>query len=66
MQLYAQQVVSYQKDSQLKAAKVFSDVWITCRSIEEGFPLPKQFDYLSTDYATEKVFQAIIDDNDLG
>ena len=64
--LYAQQVVSYQKDSQLKAAKVFSDVWITCRSIEEGFPLPKQFDYLSTDYATEKVFQAIIDDNDLG
>jgi hypothetical protein len=65
-ELYAQQVVSYQKDSQLKAAKVFSDVWITCRSIEEGFPLPKQFDYLSTDYATEKVFQAIIDDNDLG
>ena len=64
--LYAQQIVSYQKDSQLKAAKVFSDVWITCRSIEEGFPLPKQFDYLSTDYATEKVFQAIIDDNDLG
>lgn len=64
--LYAQQVVSYQKDSQLKAAKVFSDVWITCRSIEEGFPLPKQFDYLSTDYATEKVFQALIDDNDLG
>lgn len=64
--LYAQQIVSYQKDSQLKAAKVFSDVWITCRSIEEGFPLPKQFDYLSSDYATEKVFQAIIDDNDLG
>lgn len=64
--LYAQQIVSYQKDSQLKAAKVFSDVWITCRSIEEGFPLPKQFDYLSTDYATEKVFQALIDDNDLG
>ena len=64
--LYAQQVVSYQKDSQLKAAKVITDTWITCRSIAEDFPLPKQFDYLSTDYATEKVFQAIIDDNDLG
>ena len=65
--LYAQQVVSYQKDSQLKAAKVITDVWITCRSIAEDFPLPKQFDYLSTDYyATEKVFQAIIDANDLG
>lgn len=64
--LYTQQVVSYQKDSQLKAAKVITDVWITCRSIAEDFPLPKQFDYLSTDYATEKVFQAIIDDNDLG
>lgn len=65
-ELYAQQVVSYQKDSQLKAAKVFSDVWITCRSIDEGFPLPKQFDAEDVDYATEKVFQAIIDDNDLG
>ena len=65
--LYAQQVVSYQKDSQLKAAKVFSDVWITCRSIDEGFPLPKQFDAEDVaNYATEKVFQAIIDDNDLG
>lgn len=64
--LYAQQVVSYQKDSQLKAAKVITDTWITCRSIAEDFPLPKQFDYLSTDYATEKVFQTIIDDNDLG
>lgn len=64
--LYAQQVVSYQKDSQLKAAKVITDTWITCRSIAEDFPLPKQFDYLSPDYATEKVFQAIIDDNDLG
>ena len=64
--LYAQQVVSYQKDSQLKAAKVFSDVWITCRSIDEGFPLPKQFDELSVDYATEKVFQAVITANGLG
>ncbi len=66
-ELYAQQVVSYQKDSQLKAAKVITDVWITCRSIAEDFPLPKQFDYLDSEhYATEKVFQAIIDDNDLG
>lgn len=64
--LYSQQIVSYQKDSQLKAAKVVTDTWITCRSIAEDFPLPKQFDYLSPDYATEKVYQAIIDDNDLG
>lgn len=60
--LYAQQVVSYQKDSQLKAAKVFSDVWITCRSIDEGFPLPTQFDTA----ATQAAMQAIIDANDLG
>lgn len=60
--LYAQQVVSYQKDSQLKAAKVFSDVWITCRSIDEGFPLPTQFDTS----ATQAAMQAIIDANDLG
>lgn len=61
-ELYAQQVVSYQKDSQLKAAKVFSDVWITCRSIDEGFPLPTQFDTA----ATQAAMQAIIDANDLG
>lgn len=60
--LYAQQVVSYQKDSQLKAAKVFSDVWITCRSIDEGFPLPIQF----STAATQAAMQAIIDANDLG
>lgn len=60
--LYAQQIVSYQKDSQLKAAKVFSDVWITCRSIDEGFPLPTQFDTA----ATQAAMQAIIDANDLG
>ena len=61
-ELYAQQVVSYQKDSQLKAAKVFSDVWITCRSIDEGFPLPTQFDTA----ATQAAMQAIIGANDLG
>lgn len=60
--LYAQQIISYQKDSQLKAAKVFSDVWITCRSIDEGFPLPTQFDTS----ATQAAMQAIIDANDLG
>lgn len=60
--LYAQQIVSYQKDSQLKAAKVFSDVWITCRSIDEGFPLPTQFDTA----ATQAAMQAIITANGLG
>lgn len=60
--LYAQQTVSYQKDSQLKAAKVFSDVWITCRSIDEGFPLPTQFDTA----ATQAAMQAIITANGLG
>lgn len=61
-ELYTQQVVSYQKDSQLKAAKVFSDVWITCRSIDEGFPLPVQFDTA----ATQAAMQAIITANGLG
>lgn len=61
-ELYAQQVDSYQKDSQLKAAKVFSDVWITCRSIDEGFPLPTQFDTA----ATQAAMQAIIAANGLG
>lgn len=34
--LYNQQIKSYQKDTELKASKVFTDLWMTAKTIEEG------------------------------
>lgn len=53
--LYAQQIVSYQKDSQLKAAKIFSDVWTVRKSVDDGTGLPANFDTASVDAVMEKV-----------
>lgn len=41
--LYAQQVISYQKDAELKAGKVFSDIWTVRRTVDEGTGLPGNF-----------------------
>lgn len=42
--LYAEQVTSYKRDAENKAAKIFTDAWITMRSMDEGYPLPANFD----------------------
>jgi hypothetical protein len=34
--LYAQQITSYQRDAEVKAAKIFTDAWITMKTIDEG------------------------------
>ena len=41
--LYAQQVISYQKDAELKAGKVFSDIWTVRKTVDEGTGLPGNF-----------------------
>lgn len=41
--LYAQQIVSYQRDAEVKAAKIFSDAWITMKTIDEGVLPPDNF-----------------------
>ena len=38
--LYSQQIRSYQRDSELKAAKLFSDAWTVQKTVDEGFPAP--------------------------
>ena len=42
-ELFSQQILSYQRDSELKAAKVFSDVWITQKTMDEGLTAPSNF-----------------------
>lgn len=45
--LYAQQVTSYQRDAEVKAAKIFSDAWITMKTIDEGLLPPSAMDNIS-------------------
>lgn len=41
--LYAQQITSYLRDSEIKAAKIFSDAWITMKTLDEGLLPPDNF-----------------------
>lgn len=41
--LYTQQISSYQRDAEMKVAKLYSDAWITQKTIDEGLTAPAQF-----------------------
>lgn len=47
--LYTQQITSYQRDSEIKAAKIFSDAWITMKTLDEGLAAPTGFQNTSLD-----------------
>lgn len=47
--LYTQQITSYQRDSEVKAGKLFTDAWITMKSIDEGLLPPSGFANASID-----------------
>jgi hypothetical protein len=47
--LYTQQITSYQRDSEVKAAKMFVDAWITMKTIDEGLLPPDGFENTSLD-----------------
>lgn len=48
-ELHAQQIISYQRDSQLKAARPFIDAWITMKTIDEGTLPPTGFNNANLD-----------------
>ena len=48
-ELYSQQITSYQRDAELKAARVWSDAWITQKTIDEGLIAPNQFTNANVD-----------------
>lgn len=48
-ELYTQQIVSYQRDAEVKAAKLFTDAWITQKTIDEGLVPPDGFTNASLD-----------------
>lgn len=41
--LYNQQITSYRRDAEVKAAKLFTDAWITMKTIDEGLLPPGGF-----------------------
>ncbi len=42
-QLYTQQITSYQRNSELNAAKIFSDAWVTQKTLDDGLAAPVMF-----------------------
>lgn len=42
-ELYSQQIASYKRDAEVKAAKLWTDAWITMKTIDEGLLPPDQF-----------------------
>lgn len=47
--LYTQQITSYQRDAEVKAAKLFTDAWTVQKSIDEGLLPPSGFTNASLD-----------------
>lgn len=59
--LYAQQITSYQRDAEAKAAKMFSDAWITQKTIDEGLNPPNSF----TNAVVDEVMNTVKTNNNL-
>lgn len=53
--LYAQQIISYQKDSQLKAGKIFSDIWTVQKTVDESPDVPDAFGYETINSVMQKI-----------
>lgn len=53
--LYKQQIISYQRDAEVKAARLFSDAWITMKTIDEGTFEPDSYTNTNIDKALKRV-----------
>ena len=53
--LYTQQIASYIRDSELKAAKIFADAWITQKTLDEGLTAPINFTNATVDTVLTKI-----------
>lgn len=53
--LYTQQITSYQRDAEVKTAKLFTDAWITQKTMDEGLLPPTGFTNASLDTILTKL-----------
>lgn len=56
--LYGQQIISYQRDAECKAAKFFTDAWITQKTIDDGLVPPNGFTNTTVNTVLNKIMQA--------
>jgi hypothetical protein len=54
-ELYTQQITSYRRDAEVKAAKIFSDAWIAQKSVDEGLLAPTNFQNATIDTVLSKI-----------
>ena len=47
--LHSQQILSFQRDSEVKAARLFTEAWVTSKTIDEGLLPPDSFTNTSLD-----------------
>lgn len=59
--LHTQQITSYKRDAETKAAKLFTDAWTVQKTIDEGLLAPNGF----TNNSLDQVLTAIKTNNDL-
>lgn len=57
--LYKQQIISYQRDAEVKAARIFTDAWIAMKTIDEGLKAPNGF----TNDRVDDVLKKLRDEN---
>lgn len=60
--LYSQQITSYQRDAEVKAGRLWTDAWITMKTIDEGIVPPDQF----TNAEINEILVALKTNNNLG
>lgn len=53
--LYSQQITSYQRNAEVAAAKIFSDAWITQKTIDDGLVAPEVFQNSSVNTVMSRV-----------
>lgn len=53
--LYGQQMDSYKRSDEVKAAKIFADAWITQKTVDEGLVAPTNFNNATLDVVLSKL-----------
>lgn len=61
IELQDQQIISFQKDGQLKAARLFTDAWMTNKTVDDGLATPPSFSVVEV----EPILQTIKTSNGL-
>lgn len=54
-ELYGQQITSYKRDAEVKAAKVFADAWTVQKTMDEGLLPPDNFTNTNVNRALQKL-----------